>query len=167
MPACGSTLLCILKETQCAPLYLVFSCVGGSNEHSLSLCLAKKCDASFLRRALCLSAMLVSSSFSGLFSSTKMCECPSQLPRTQPVHITAKRHKLGSQGMREVQIAFRLNFLMQCTVDLLLLKHYGLDWSRQWQLPLSLALCCALSLSSAPVLSGFGKMRLTQLLYMH
>lgn len=35
----------------------------------------------------------------------KMCECPSQLPRTQPVHITAQRHKLGSQGMREVQIA--------------------------------------------------------------
>lgn len=34
----------------------------------------------------------------------KMCECPSQLPRTQPVHITAQRHKLGSQGMREVQI---------------------------------------------------------------
>lgn len=35
----------------------------------------------------------------------KMCECPSQLPRTQPVHITAQRHKLGSQGMREVQMA--------------------------------------------------------------
>lgn len=38
------------------------------------------------------------------FWFTEMCECPSQLPRTQPVHITAKRHKLGSQGMRKVQI---------------------------------------------------------------
>lgn len=42
-----------------------------------------------------------------------MCECPSQLPRTQPVHIRAKRHKLGSQGMREVQVALRLAFPMQ------------------------------------------------------
>lgn len=40
----------------------------------------------------------------------KMCECPSQLPRTQPVHITAQRHKLGSQGMREVQIAVLSGF---------------------------------------------------------
>lgn len=65
-----------------------------------------------------------------------MCECPSQLPRTQPVHITAKRHKLGSQGMREVQIAFCLAFLMRHTVDHLLHEHYAWDWSRQWQLPL-------------------------------
>lgn len=40
----------------------------------------------------------------------EMCERPSQLPRTQPVHITAKRHKLGSQGVREAQIASRLAF---------------------------------------------------------
>lgn len=45
-----------------------------------------------------------------------MCECPSQLPRTQPVHITAKRHKLGSQGMREVQIAFRV-WLFLCDIQ--------------------------------------------------
>ena len=32
-----------------------------------------------------------------------MCERPSQLPRTQPVHMKANRHKLGSQGVREVQ----------------------------------------------------------------
>lgn len=42
-----------------------------------------------------------------------MCECPSQLPRAQPVHIRAKRHKLGSQGMREVQVDFCLDFPMQ------------------------------------------------------
>lgn len=40
------------------------------------------------------------------FRLREKCECHSQLPRTQPVHITAKRHKLGSQGMREVPIAF-------------------------------------------------------------
>lgn len=88
-----------------SPSISIFRCVGGLNEHSLSPCLAKKVNPFFVALSV-FSAMLVFFLFFFLHQVQEMCECPSQLPRTQPVHITAKRHKLGSQGMREVQIAF-------------------------------------------------------------
>ncbi|KAM3600752.1 uncharacterized protein V6R79_002031 [Siganus canaliculatus] len=61
----------------------------------------------------------------GLHPVTEMCECPSQLPRTQPVHITAKRHKLGSQGMREVQMDFGRACPMRRTADQLQHEQHG------------------------------------------
>ena len=91
-----------LKETQCSPspFYLYFLCVGGSYEHSLSPCLIRKEKPSLPLCALCLSAIS--------FKFCRLQRCVSA-PRSsqEPNPCTwRKRHKLGSQGMREVQIVF-------------------------------------------------------------
>lgn len=105
------------------------------------------------RREFRLSAMLGFCPFS--FSSlavTEMCECPSQLPRTQPVHMTSRTSQVrvsGNERGTEVQSGLWRRGRLAAGLQL---RLAGCAQATQWQLPPhGFVLHCAANVAS----SGF------------
>ncbi len=136
------------------PLYLYFRCVGGSNEHSLSPCLAKKAKPSLLCCALCLSAMLVFSFFFFVSGYRDVW-----VPLAAPKNPTRAHHSKTSQ----VRVSGNERGT-DCFLSGLPYATYSRSsaaralWLRLEQtmaassLP-GFVLCCTLSLSSASLIS--------------